>query len=216
MNSVLHELNWDKSASTPQMRGHLAICRFDHWVKNLFVVPGAIAALVLCGTPLNSGVFLKLILALLATGLIASSNYVLNEVLDAPFDRAHPIKHKRPVPSGLVHIPLAYAQWILLCAAGLALGYFLSFTLLLTLLALWCMGCVYNIPPVRSKDIPFVDVLTEAINNPIRLLIGWFAITQYTVPPVSLVVSYWMIGCYFMALKRYSETVAPVRKRLRV
>ncbi len=193
------------SASVPQFRGHLAICRFDHWVKNIFVVPGAIAALAFCRTPLTGAVFLKLILALLATGFIASSNYVLNEVLDAPFDRAHPIKQKRPVPSGLVHIPLAYAQWIVLCAAGLTLGYFLSLPLLLTLFALWCMGCVYNIPPLRSKDIPLLDVLTEAINNPIRLLIGWFVVTQNTVPPVSLVVSYWMIGCYFMALKRYSE-----------
>jgi 4-hydroxybenzoate polyprenyltransferase len=205
VNSIRHNPGRDKSAATPQLRGHLAICRFDHWVKNLFVVPGAIAAFALSRTPLNGAVLLKLILALLAAGLISSSNYVLNEVLDAPFDRAHPIKSKRPVPSGLVHIRLAYAQWIALCAAGLALGYFLSFALLLTLLGFWCMGCVYNIPPVRSKDIPIVDVLTEAINNPLRLLIGWFAITQYTVPPVSLVVSYWMIGCYFMALKRYSE-----------
>lgn len=118
MNSLRHEPNGDKFASTPQLRGHLAICRFDHWVKNLFVVPGAVAALALTGTPLNGAVFLNLILALLATGLIASSNYVLNEVLDAPFDRAHPIKYKRPVPSGLVNIRLAYAQWLALCAAG--------------------------------------------------------------------------------------------------
>jgi decaprenyl-phosphate phosphoribosyltransferase len=199
------EPNLGNAATAPQFRGHLAICRFDHWVKNIFVVPGAIAALAFSRTPLTSAVFLKLILGLLASGFIASSNYVLNEVLDAPFDRSHPIKQKRPVPSGLVHIPLAYVQWIVLCAAGLALGYLLSLQLLLTLFALWCMGCVYNIPPVRSKDIPFLDVLTEAINNPLRLLIGWFTVTQYTVPPVSLVVSYWMIGCYFMALKRYSE-----------
>ena len=34
------------------------------------------------------------------------------------------------------------------------------------------MACVYNVPPVRSKDQPYVDVLSEAINNPLRLLAG--------------------------------------------
>ena len=47
-------------------------------------------------------------------------------------------------------------------------GTFVPFTL--TVLALWVMGCVYNIPPVRSKDLPYLDVLSEAINNPIRML----------------------------------------------
>jgi 4-hydroxybenzoate polyprenyltransferase len=75
----------------------------------------------------------------------------------------------------------------------------------LTLLSLWVMGCVYNIPPVRSKDLPYVDVLSEAINNPIRMLAGWFIVTSVTVAPASLLLSYWMIGCYFMALKRFAE-----------
>jgi 4-hydroxybenzoate polyprenyltransferase len=67
------------------------------------------------------------------------------------------------------------------------------------------MGCVYNVPPLRSKDVPYVDVLTEALNNPLRLLAGWFMVSQSTIPPASLLLSYWMVGCYFMALKRYSE-----------
>src|SRR5271165_1945764 len=71
--------------------------------------------------------------------------------------------------------------------------------------ALWIMGCVYNIPPVRTKDVPYLDVLTESINNPLRMLLGWYAVTSVLVPPVSLLLSYWMIGCYFMALKRFSE-----------
>jgi decaprenyl-phosphate phosphoribosyltransferase len=30
-------------------------------------------------------------------------------------------------------------------------------------------------------------------------------VTSVLVPPVSLLIAYWMIGCYFMALKRFSE-----------
>jgi hypothetical protein len=75
----------------------------------------------------------------------------------------------------------------------------------LSLLALWVMGCVYNVPPVRSKDQPYLDVLSEAINNPLRMVAGWYIVTSATQPPASLLLSYWMIGCYFMALKRYAE-----------
>jgi 4-hydroxybenzoate polyprenyltransferase len=67
------------------------------------------------------------------------------------------------------------------------------------------MGCFYNIPPVRMKDIPYLDVLSESINNPIRLCVGWYIVTATVVPPVSLLVAYWMLGAYFMALKRFSE-----------
>jgi decaprenyl-phosphate phosphoribosyltransferase len=75
----------------------------------------------------------------------------------------------------------------------------------LVAVALWVMGCFYNFPPVRTKDVPYLDVLTESVNNPLRMLLGWYAVTSVLVPPVSLLLCYWMIGCYFMGLKRFSE-----------
>jgi hypothetical protein len=67
------------------------------------------------------------------------------------------------------------------------------------------MGCVYNIPPIRSKDKPYLDVLSEAVNNPLRLLAGWYAAGMVKFPPVSLIVAYWMVGAFFMAVKRFAE-----------
>jgi 4-hydroxybenzoate polyprenyltransferase len=104
-----------------------------------------------------------------------------------------------------VNVALGYVQWLVLMAAGLAVAWTVSPRFMGSLLALWVMGCVYNIPPVRSKDLPYVDVLSEAINNPIRMLAGWSIVTSVTVAPASLLLSYWMIGCYFMALKRFAE-----------
>src|SRR5207248_2013734 len=49
------------------------------------------------------------------------------------------------------------------------------------------------------------DVLSESVNNPIRLLLGWFAVTVAEVPPVSMVLAYWFIGAFFMASKRFAE-----------
>jgi 4-hydroxybenzoate polyprenyltransferase len=125
--------------------------------------------------------------------------------MDAPYDVHHPTKRFRPVPSGQVNIPLAYAQWIALMLVGLGLGALVAWQLVLTLLGLWIMGCLYNLPPIRTKDHAYVDVASEAINNPIRMLVGWYIVTSSVVPPLSLLVSYWMIGCYFMAAKRFAE-----------
>jgi decaprenyl-phosphate phosphoribosyltransferase len=196
----------DASVSArPTLRGHASIARVDHWFKNVFVLPGIVIALGTDPYVDRAGLGWRIIIGLLSVCLIASSNYTLNELIDAPFDRHHPTKHRRPVPSGQVSVPLGYLQWLVLMIAGLAVGPVVSVPFMLTVLSLWVMGCVYNIPPVRSKDLPYVDVLSEAINNPIRMLAGWFIVTSVTVAPASLLLSYWMIGCYFMALKRFAE-----------
>jgi 4-hydroxybenzoate polyprenyltransferase len=189
----------------PTLSAHLQIARFDHWVKNVFVLPGVVVALGLDPQPLGIGLLWRLLLGLLATGFVASSNYVLNELLDGRFDALHPTKQDRPVPSGRVSVPLGYAQWLLMGAIGLGLGASIGLAFTLTMAWLWVMGCIYNIPPVRSKDLPYLDVLSEAINNPIRMLAGWFIVGPNAIAPASLLLSYWMVGCYFMAIKRFSE-----------
>jgi len=88
---------------------------------------------------------------------------------------------------------------------GVAIGWRISHAFALTALVLWLMGCAYNIKPLRTKDVPYLDVLTESVNNPLRMLLGWYAVAAFLVPPLSLLMCYWMIGCYFMALKRFSE-----------
>jgi decaprenyl-phosphate phosphoribosyltransferase len=187
------------------LRGHLAIMRVDHWVKQVFVLPGIILALSAGTEDIPGGLVARLVLGMLSICLVASSNYVVNEVLDAPFDLSHPVKRNRPVPSGKVSIPLAYVQWLALMALGVGLGLAVNRPFALTVFVLWVMGCAYNIRPVRSKDLPYLDVLSESINNPLRMLGGWYMTGTLVFPPASLLVSYWMVGCYFMAIKRYAE-----------
>ena len=186
-------------------RAHVGIARPDYWFKNVFVFPGIVVALGTVTGVDARDLAGRIVVGLVATCLIASSNYTLNEVLDAPSDRHHPEKRNRAIPSGRVRPAAAYAQWLLLFAAGMALALTITVPFALSLLALWIMAVVYNVPPMRSKDQPYLDVLSEAINNPLRMLAGWFIVTSATMAPGSLLLSYWMIGCYFMALKRYAE-----------
>ena len=187
------------------LRGHLEICRFDHWIKNVFILPGLLIAISIYPQSINAGLLISIVIGFLAAGLVASSNYVINEILDAPFDALHPTKCQRPTPAGRVHIKWGYVQWIALMLAGLALAALVSQALVWVLLWLWVMGCIYNIPPVRAKDLPYIDVLVESINNPIRLLVGWYIVSPPFQIPVSLLISYWMIGAYLMAIKRFAE-----------
>ena len=46
---------------------------------------------------------------------------------------------------------------------------------------------------------------SESINNPLRMLLGWYMVAPQLIPPVSLLCCYWMLGCYLMGLKRFSE-----------
>jgi len=188
-----------------RLRAHIAIMRLDHSIKNIFVLPGIVVPMEIARVSLTGRLAFTILIGLVSCTLIASSNYVLNEILDAPFDRLHPIKKARPVASGQVLLPLAWAQWLLLMAAGLALAMRVGPQFTVAAAALWIMGCVYNVRPLRTKDVVILDVITESVNNPLRMLLGWYMVATTLVPPTSLLVSYWMIGCYFMALKRFSE-----------
>lgn len=152
------------------------------------------------------GLCYNLLFALLATSLIASANYVINEWLDREFDQFHPIKKNRPAVSQGLKAPIVWALWIVLSVVGLLGSYILlPFTCFVTLLVLWIMGILYNVRPFRTKDVPYLDVLSESLNNALRLLIGYFAISATTLPPISIILGYWMAGAYLMAIKRYSE-----------
>jgi len=184
---------------------YVRIARVDHWFKNSFMLLGVVLAFFYQPSLFGWESVFPLGLALLSTCLVASSNYVLNELLDGARDRMHPVKRHRPVPSGQVRLSIGYAEWIALAIAGLGLAWSLNGAFFASALWLWVMGVLYNVPPVRTKEWPYVDVLSESINNPIRLFLGWFALINDRVPPLSLALSYWMIGAFFMAMKRYAE-----------
>lgn len=184
---------------------YISIARPSHWFKNIFVLPGIFLAFFFKSLTFNFEIFISILISLISTCLVMSSNYVLNEILDAPSDAHHPDKKFRPIPSGRVRISVAYAQWLILAVIGLGIAAFCNVGLFLSCLALWIMGLIYNVPPIRSKDKPYIDVLTESINNPIRMAIGWFATGLTIAPTISVLFAYWMFGAFLMAVKRFAE-----------
>ncbi len=192
--------------NTAPIGAYIKIARPDHWVKNVFIMPGLVLALILIRMPDEWGSFIiKLTAGFFATCFIASANYVINEWLDAEFDKYHPTKKNRPVVSQNMKFSLVMAEYAVCIVLGLLLSIAVNIPLLLTELWLLVMGVLYNVKPIRTKDIVYLDVLSESINNMIRLLLGWFIVCEDVYPPSSILVGYWMAGAFLMAVKRYAE-----------
>ena len=189
---------------------YLDSLRLERWPRSLAIIPGFIAFFVLNPRLLENYSYpylgLKLCAAFILTLFISTANYIINEISDAPHDAYHPSKKHRPLVNNQISPKILLALWFLLVAASLVAGYFLykNVYFLISLLALLVAGILYNVPPIRVKDIPFLDSTLESANNPIRFLIGWH-IAAVTFPPVSLLVSWWAFGNFLMVGKRVAE-----------
>lgn len=187
------------------IKDYIKIARPDHWIKQLFIVPGALLGLFMIKPETYDVPVRTFLLAFVATCFIASANYVINEWLDADFDKYHPTKKNRPVVAATLSAKLIILEYLVLGILGLIVAYIASRLVFYMELWLFVMGILYNVKPIRTKEIIYIDVLSESINNAIRLLIGWFAITSLYFPPISIVLGYWMGGAFLMAVKRYAE-----------
>ncbi len=183
---------------------YVALARPGHWVKHVFILPG-IALAWLLRQPEWPLLAVNVLLGLASAALLASANYVLNEWLDADSDQHHYSKSQRPAVSKELSPPVVWAEYLALAAGGLALAWMVSEPYLLISSLLLVSGLVYNVPPLRTKEVAYLDVDSESINNPIRLTLGWVMVDPSSLPPGSLLLSYWMGGAFLMALKRLGE-----------
>jgi decaprenyl-phosphate phosphoribosyltransferase len=201
-----------------KLKDYIAIARPDNWAKNVFMVPGMLFALIVYGTSIDASQALTMLLGIASTCLIASANYVINEFLDAEFDKFHPLKKKRTSVVRVVSPALVYSEWFALAALGLTIAYSISAQFMLVSAFLLFMGVMYNVRPFRTKERPYIDVLSESVNNPIRFALGWFTVAPAlsfstlnagdlfnSFPPTSIIIAYWMGGAFLMATKRFAE-----------
>lgn len=196
----------DQTAVKPAgtLRDYLVLARFDHSTKHIFIVPGVVLAYLLRGHVAQFPI-VQMILGLATAICIASANYVINEYLDREFDKHHPTKSRRRAVERALRGSYVKLEWIAFVVVGLGCAWMASSTMFVTASIFALQGIVYNVAPLRSKDKPYWDVISESVNNPLRLTIGWVMIDPHTLPPSSIILAYWCGGAFLMAAKRYSE-----------
>ncbi len=147
------------------MIAFLALLRPRHWVKNLLVLAAPLFAAQLT----RPEVLVRVVVATVAFCLVSSAGYIYNDWRDAERDRAHPLKHNRPIASGAVDSRVALTLAGALAVAAAVLGF---------LAAPWVAGLVaiYAVLMLAYSDwgrtqAP-LDVFIIAIGFLIRAIAG--------------------------------------------
>ena len=141
---------------------YLKLLRPKDWAKNLFLfIP-----LFFSGELFNWDIYPQLLLGFAAFSCMASSIYIINDYRDIEDDKKHPIKSKRPLPSGAVSKTTALIICILLIIAGFAIGYLIKekFLFILGIYFLLNLGYSFGL-----KSIPILDIVIVAIGFVLRV-----------------------------------------------
>jgi 4-hydroxybenzoate polyprenyltransferase len=147
----------------PQATTLLRAMRPHQWVKNLLVFVPIFTADAMGNWHSWAGG----ILAFLAFSAVASSIYLLNDLLDLAADRAHPHKRHRPFAAGTASLPAGVALSLFLLLAGGTLAW--QAGILTLVLAYAATSLSYSLWLKRQ---PLVDVFALAGLYTVRLIGG--------------------------------------------
>ena len=183
------------AASKPGVvRGLIKTMRIKQWTKNVlvFAAPGA------AGVALHARPLLHELAAFGLFCAVASGTYFLNDAMDAPADRLHPVKRNRPVAAGIISVPTAFVMAAVLMGGGIGLGALLRLQLGLVLGVYVVLQVAYS---SWLKHMPIYDLTCVAGGFLLRAIAGAVAI------PV--VVSEW-----FLIVTTFGSLLMVTGKRL--
>ena len=186
MNNDLHE----KADGKPKIRlsDLIAELRPGQWTKNAIIPAAFFFAFWDVNQRLDIRISIfKVISAMLLFCLTSGAIYVLNDIMDAPADRRHPLKRFRPIASGRISIPLAWSIFIILLAVSGALSFMLSRPFF------WVTAGYIGLQSAYSlflKQAPIVDVLVIAAGFVLRAIAG-AAVLAVNISP-------WLLLCTFL------------------
>ena len=171
--------------------------RIRQWSKNIFVY----AALVFDQQFFHLEAFLRTTGGFLLFCLVSSAVYIFNDLADVESDRRHPVKKNRPIASGKLPIPVAWAAGIVLVVISLPLGYLLSPKFFAVLLTYFLLIVAYSL---WLKHIAILDVMILAAGFVLRVLAGVTLITVERFSPWLYVLTT-LFALYIGFGKRRSE-----------
>jgi decaprenyl-phosphate phosphoribosyltransferase len=155
------------SAPSARWQAFFRLARPRQWVKNLLVFVAPAAA----GSLLHGGVLGRSVAAFGIFCLAASGVYFINDAIDAPADRLHPVKRYRPVASGQVPVRLALVIGGTMLAVAIGLAGWLAGGQLAAVMGIY--GAVNVAYSLGLRNEPIVDL---ALVSTGVALSDWFLI----------------------------------------
>ncbi|MBI5476308.1 MAG: decaprenyl-phosphate phosphoribosyltransferase [Ignavibacteriales bacterium] len=139
--------------------------RMQQWVKNLFIF----AALIFSGNLFYTIDLYLTTAGFLLFSLLASGFYIFNDIIDIQRDQLHPLKSKRPLPSGKLNKNVALTVSIILVVVSIISSYLLNqmfgmITLLYLIINIW-----YS---YQLKTFVILDVMTISAGFVLRVVGG--------------------------------------------
>lgn len=179
------------------LRPYIKALRPHQWLKNALVFVPMLAAQRLDWTALW-----QTLLAFVVFSLVASSVYVLNDLLDLSADRSHPRKRNRPLASGSLPIARGSLMAPVLLLVALALALPLGIKFIAVMAVYYASTLAYSLYLKRQL---IIDICLLAGLYTLRIVAGGAA----TAIPLSVWLLAFSIFFFFSlaALKRQAELV---------
>ena len=142
----------------------IKLLRPHHYLKNGFVLLGALFSHQWDLLTLSHAA-----LSFLAFCCMASAVYVLNDIMDIEADRAHPVKCRRPLPSGAISLRTAKCLLAGLVMGSVVLSLLVSGWATLFVAAYFVTNIFYS---WRLKHVVILDVFLISSGFMLRILAG--------------------------------------------
>jgi 4-hydroxybenzoate polyprenyltransferase len=155
-------------AARVTVRTWVKALRVHQWIKNLLVF----TPLLTSHRILDLAALGHALCGFVVFSLVASSTYLVNDLLDLPADRRHPTKSKRPMAAGLISIPAAMSTALLLLVLASLLSSLLPWQAAILVLGYSMATLLYSLV---IKKMLVADVVTLAVFYTARLLYGGLA-----------------------------------------
>ena len=178
--------------------------RTYQWVKNFLIF----LPLILAHKFLDVNLLLKALVAFFSFSFLASSVYIINDIMDVESDRIHPSKKNRPIASGAVKISSALKVAFILMPLSFIISIFLGKEFLFVLLTYFITTSCYSF---YLKKIMLVDILILSLLYTVRIFAGGVALNIYLSPWLFMFSMFFFFS--LACAKRYSELYA-VRNNL--
>ena len=191
-NVVVQHVFQDRA---PAVQSIWRALRVHQWAKNVLIFLPLVLA-----HALGMGALLQSALAFLSFSLVASSTYIVNDLLDIASDRVHPTKRRRPFAAGDLSVLAGFGLAILLFSAGGLISIPMAPRFTSWLLIYCVVTLAYSL---YFKRVVIVDVIILSALYTLRILAGAAA--------ARVPISDWMAGFsifFFFSLalvKRFSE-----------